>query len=319
VSPAATAAERVERILSILPHLLEYQGRTVAELAERFDVPPDELRADLELCFYRVGVHPFTPDALVDVLIDSDDDTVTVHVGDYFRRPLRLTPEEALTLVAAGRAVLRSQGDDADPRLAAAVDKLTRVLGPGGTSAVEVRLGEGDAEVLRTVQDAVAERRRLRLDYYSHGRDERTCRDVDPWSVRSEEGHWYLTGWCHQAGGRRVFRLDRVASAEPTGEHFDPPVDAPAEPDLDLADAAASVELVVPPSASWVADAYPTEEVERLEDGRVRIVLRVAATPWLERLLLRLPPEVEALELDSSASLAPLRARAAARLLERYR
>lgn len=315
-----TAAERVERILSILPHLATVQGETLGDIAARFDVDPAELREDLELCFYRVGVHPFTPDALVDVLIDEEDDTVTVNFGDWFRRPLRLTPEEALYLLAAGRARLRSQGTEADPVLVAAVDKLAAVTGERG-GAVDVQLGEADEDVLRTVRDAVAQGVRLRLDYYSHGRDVRTTREVSPWALRSEGGHWYLTGYCHDAAGRRVFRVDRIASATSTGEAAEPrpPEEADADVDLDLAGAAASVELVVPASAAWVADAYPTEDVTRLSDGRLRVVLRVAATSWLERLLLRLPADVEARELGSGAPLAALRADAADRVLSRYR
>lgn len=315
----ATAAERVERILSILPHLATVQGETLTDIAARFDVDPDELREDLELCFYRVGVHPFTPDALVDVLIDEEDDTVTVNFGDWFRRPLRLTPEEALYLLAAGRARLRSEGTDQDPVLASAVEKLAAVTGERG-DAVDVHLGEADEDVLRTVRDAVEQGLRLRLDYYSHGRDVRTTREVSPWALRSEGGHWYLTGHCHEAAGRRVFRVDRIASATPIGEPAEPaPADSEADLDLDLAGSAASVELVVPASSSWVADAYPTEDVTRLDDGRLRVVLRVAATPWLERLLLRLPADVEARELGSGASLATLRADAADRVLARYR
>lgn len=313
-----TAADRVERILSILPHLATTQGERLDDLAERFGVDPEELRQDLELCFYRVGVHPFTPDALVEVLIDEDDDTVTVHFGDYFARPLRLTPDEALRLLAAGRAVLESQGDAPDAVLASAVAKLADVVGEHRPGALDVSLGDADPEVLRTVGEAVEQRRRLRLDYYSHGRDVRSERDVDPWALQSDEGHWYLTGWCHQAADRRVFRVDRIAAATPTGEGFPPP-DVPSGPPVDLAEAAAAVELLVPPEAAWVADAYPTEAVERLDDGRLRVVLRVAATPWLERLLLRLGPGVQARELDSGTSLDGMRARAATRLLERYR
>lgn len=313
-----TAGERVERILSILPHLPDESGATVGELAERFGIDAEELRADLELCLHDVGVHPFTPDAYVNIVIDEDDDTVTAFFGDYFRRPLRLTPDEALTLLAAGRAVLAAQGGSADPVLSAAVAKLSGVVGADRPDSVEVRLGGSDAAVLESVRAAVGDRRRVRLDYYSHGRDERTTRDVDPWSLRSEDGHWYLTGWCHQAGDRRVFRLDRVAAVEVTDATFDPPPGAATEAELDLADAASAVELVVPAAAAWVADAYPTESVEHLDGGRVRVVLRVAATAWLERLLLRLGPDVEARELDSGASLAPLRAAAAARVLQRY-
>src|SRR6478735_3420556 len=128
-----TAAERVSRILATLPYIVAHQGVT---LGERFGLTPGQLREDLNVVFLDVGLHPFTPDVMVDVFID-DDDRVTINLGDYFRRPVRLSPEEGLTLLIAGRALLDRPGSD-DPILDSAVAKLSGVLGPRGAEAVEV-------------------------------------------------------------------------------------------------------------------------------------------------------------------------------------
>ena len=124
----ATASERVERILSILPWIVEVPGTTVTEVCDRFGMSERDLRADLDLLMYEVGVHPFTPDARVDAYVD-DDGRIFVHLGDYFRRPLRLTSDEGLVLYAAGQALL--DRPDPDPVLSRAVDKLGAVLGDG--------------------------------------------------------------------------------------------------------------------------------------------------------------------------------------------
>jgi proteasome accessory factor C len=71
-------------------------------------------------------------------------------------------------------------------------------------------------------------------------------------------------------------------------------------------------------AASWVLDAYPNEGVEQLDDGRLRVRLAISARPWLERLLLRLGPHAQVVEVQGDATLAQAGADAARRLLARY-
>lgn len=313
--PRVTATEQLQRILAILPWIVQHQGASVDELVERFGLSRSELLADLNFVFLNVGLHPFTPDMLADVTID--DDRVYVHLGDYFHRPLRLTHAEALTLLAGGRALSARPGTDPDGTLGRAVAKLANALGDGAENAVEVALGAADPEVLATVQSAVEGHRRLRIDYYSYGRDEPSQRTVDPYRVLSNDGHWYLLGWCHTAAGERLFRVDRIQAAASTDETFTPPSDA-GDGGLDLSASQRTVELVGPRSISWVTDTYPCDEYEVLDDTRMRIVLPVTATPWLERLLLRLDPSTVATDLATGERLDPVVAGAARRILARY-
>ena len=238
-----TATERVQRILAVLPWIVQHQGATVEEICTRFGLERAALLADLDFVFYNVGLHPFTPDMLAEVTIDED--RVTVHLGDYFRRPLRLTHAEALTLLAAGRALGARPGTDPDGTLRSAVDKLGAALGEGASESVDVALGEADPEVLASTRRAVQDHRQLTIDYYSYGRDERSQRTVDPYQLLSREGHWYLWAMCHTAGGERLFRVDRIRSAVIEPSHFEPPdslVDAP----FDLSESRRTVELLAP-------------------------------------------------------------------------
>lgn len=313
---AATASERVERILSVLPWIVEEPDTTVEQVCGRFGVTEGDLRSDLDLLMYEVGVHPFTPDARVDAFVE-DDGRIVVHLGDYFRRPLRLTPDEAVVLYTAGRALL--DRPDPDPVLARAVAKLAHVLGDGVADAVDVRLGDADAAVLSTVRAAAQDGRRLRIDYYSFGRDERSVRDVDPLRVTARDGHWYLTAWCHSADDVRVFRVDRITAASPTGDPVGdhPGVEIDDELDGDLNDGRL-VELVVDRGDEWLVDAVPTTSVEAVGDDRLRVELRVTADPWLQRLMLRLGPSATANDAVEGADLRPLATDAARRVLRRY-
>jgi len=61
---------------------------------------------------------------------------------------------------------------------------------------------------------------------------------------------------------------------------------------------------------------YPVDQVDTTPD-HIDVRIAVATTPWIERLLLRLGPDAEILEIDAPLP-ADLRPSAAARVLERY-
>ncbi len=287
---SASAGERLARLLAVVPWVAAHDGPTLAEVSERFGLPEDELVEDLNLLF-MCGVYPFTPDSLIEV--DIEGGRVWVRFADWFRRPLRLSAPEGLALVAAGRAVLAAPaplaGADEGP-LARAVAKLEAALGTGLEGAVDVEPGEAAAEVLAVLRAASESQQKVRVEYYSFGRDATTERVVHPWRVFSAEGHWYLLGWCELAEDRRLFRVDRVQSAELTGERFEPPAD-PGPPELyQSRPDDPLVVLDLAPEARWVAERYPHEGAKELAGGRLRVRLRASSPAWLERLLLRAGP-----------------------------
>jgi len=323
-----TAADRAERIMSVVPWLVDAEGVEVDEICARFQLSRAELVDDLNLLFFNVGVHPFTPDVMVTVLytddegayVESDDAAehaswVSVELGDWFRRPLRLTSDEALSILAAGQALVN--GGQADETLRSALGKLASAVGPEGGDVLDVQLGSADPEVLATVRDAVVRGVRLHLEYHSFARDAVTERTVEPQLLTSRDGNWYLQAYCLEADDVRLFRLDRVRATTATDTPIEHPV-APMSETFEFGESQ-QVELVLVPQDAWVASQYPTVSTEELADGRSRVVLNISALPWLERLLLRLDPASEARDVASGASLDSVRAEAARRLIRRHR
>jgi proteasome accessory factor C len=310
----ASAPERLQRVLAIVPWIAANDGPTIDEVSERFGVKRDELLEDLDVVFV-VGLPPYTPDQLIEVVIDGD--RVWIHYADFFARPQRLTPEQGVALLAAGASLAALPGADPEGPLARGVAKLAHALGVEAQEALSIELGDAPAGVLDALRTAVAEHRRVRLDYYTYGRDERTERTVEPYRLHADEGAWYLFGHCQQAGGDRVFRADRISAVEVLDEVFEPPA-AIAPPELFRpSDDDPRVTLEIGAEAAWVAEQYPVEEVVETVDGRLRVRLAVTARPWLERLLLRLGPSCTV--VDAPDDLARAGADAAARVLERYR
>ena len=309
-----TSAARMQRLLAMVPWIAAQDGPTLAEVCERFGLTERELAADLEV-MWLVGLPPYTPDALIDVV--QEGDRVWIHFADVFDAPQRLTPDQAVALLTAGASVLALPGTDHLGPLGRGVAKLAAVLGVDADQVLDVDLGLGGADILDVLRTAVAERRRVHLDYYSYGRDARTERDVDPYLVHAEDGSLYVLGHCHRAGAERRFRVDRIATATLLEDHFVPPADpAPAgifQPDAEDP----RVDLELDPSAAWVAEAYPVEQVETRADGSMRVRLAVAAEAWFERLMVGLGSQVRV--IDAPASLADAGRRASARILDRYR
>lgn len=308
-----TAPERLRRLLALVPWVVANDGPTLAEVCERFDVSEADLLEELNTVFL-CGVHPFTPDSLMEV--DIVDGRVWIQLADYFRRPLRLTPEEGLALVASGAALQAVPGADREGPLARALGKVAGVLGIDASGALEVVLGSVPEEVLGVLEEAVASRRQVEIDYYTYGRDERTVRTVDPWDVYAATGEWYLSAWCHRARGERRFRLDRIGAARLLGTTFVPPPTPPPRVVFASGPDDPRVVLALRPPARWVLEQYPIERVEEVEGGGWLVTLAVSEQAWLERLLLRLGPD--ATVVSGPGGVADAARRAAADILARY-
>ena len=126
MSPRPLAGSRLRRVLALVPWIGEHPGAALAEVAARFGVSEGELERDLEL-LPLCGLPPYTPDRLIEVEIV--DGQVWIRFAEYFDRPLRLSADEGLALLAAGRALLAVPGSDEHGALATALDKLASALG----------------------------------------------------------------------------------------------------------------------------------------------------------------------------------------------
>jgi proteasome accessory factor C len=313
--PRTSAENRLRRLLAVVPWVAAHDGPTVEEVCARFGLTEADLLADLDL-LWLCGLYPYTPDVLIEV--DIADGRVWIRYADFFRRPLRLTAAEGLALLSVGAALLAVPGADRDGPLARGLTKLAVVLGVEPDETVEVELAPVPADVLAIMHTGVADHRQVQIDYYSFGRDDRTVRVIDPRRVFNAAGQWYVEGFCHRAGGERLFRVDRVHRAELLESTFDPgdwPDDGRGD-ELSLYSPRSDdpvVTLELAPRASWVADHYPVERVESGPDGGLRVTMRVSEQAWLERLLLRLGPDADVVEGDPD-----LARQAANRLLVRY-
>jgi proteasome accessory factor C len=306
-----TAEERLQRILAMIPWIVAHDGPTVAATCARFACTPTDLARDIEL-LYLCGLHPFTPDLLIEAGIV--DGRVFVQYADYLSRPLRLTPSEGLALVASAGTLLASPGNDPDGPLSRGLAKLASAI--GSPEAVDVHLGNVDAALVESMRDACATERQVEIDYYAYGRDETTTRLIEPAAVFASGGAWYVAAYCHRAGAERSFRLDRVLAARPlTTTRSGPQLDAGPQ-SLRPGTSGGHVTVDIAADASWVHEQYPVDKVQPLEHGGSRVTLRVSEWPWLDRLLLRLGDSARVIDAPADW---PGRVPASERIVARYR
>jgi len=276
----------------MLPYVIAHPGVAVDEVSQRFGYTRKELIDDLNLVFL-CGLPGYGPGELIDASVEADE--VWVDMADYFSRPMRLTPPEALVLLASGMA-LTSAGQG-PPALRKAVEKLSAVVAPDVEASLVVDLTE--PEHVGLLRDSAERALAVELTYTALSSGQTTERVVEPWSVFSANGNWYLSAFCRTAQAERVFRVDRVREAAITSEEFVPPPEPP-PPEVRYTPTEEDIRATIRlgPRAFWVADYYPVED---LGDGLIRFSAGDASVP--ARLLLRLGVDAELVEGPEVAEL----------------
>jgi len=299
--PPAASADRLGRLLNLVPYLLARPGIRIAEAAGDLGVTERQLREDLEL-LWMCGLPGYGPGDLIDMAIDGDQVTITYDAG--IDRPLRLTPDEALALAVALRMLAETPGLADRAAVQSALAKVESAAGGLADSPVAVRL-PGNADRLDTVRSAVERRKALHITYYAATRDETTERVVDPMRVLVAEGHGYLEAWCRRAGAVRLFRVDRIDGMTELDEPAAPP---PQAQPVDLSDGVflptpdqPLITLRVGRSGRWITEYYPCERVVEESPELWLVSLRAADLGWARRLVLGLGPDVTVVSPDALA------------------
>jgi predicted DNA-binding transcriptional regulator YafY len=287
---SARTVSRLSRILALIPYVLDKQAVDVNEIMDRFGYSKDQLTRDLNTIFV-CGLPGYGPGDLMEAYLDEDE--VIIDAADFFTKAPRLTPVEALGLLAAGMTVIGS--GEGSPSLESAVRKLSKVVMPDADTSLAVDVLDQSQNV-GVLRDAAAEGRVVKMIYRSVGKEETTEREVEPWSVFATLGRWYVLGHCRLVDGQRTFRVDRIKELEVLAETFERPESVP-EPGVGYSPSKDDVTCVIDlkPSARWVLEYYPVDVVRQSSrTTRIRFHSPDAEVP--ARLLLRLGPDARLVE-----------------------
>ena len=311
--PGPVAPERFGVLQALLAHLLSACGDgkeaelDAADLAASFSITVEELEEALSLLnLVNFGGGCYT------VYAELSDGVVRVDkelYGDVFRRPPKLTPLEARAIRLALEFVGPMIAADSRTPLEKVRGKLEETFGQFELAQTPEVLVETDEErLVTTLSGAMEHHRVVRIEYMKEDEAEPTTREVEAYQFVRELPHWYVHTWDRDAGGPRTFRLDRMRSAEPTGESFEP------RPDFDpsyLRDPRVARILYAKPVARW--------KVERgaspLADGSAVADVPYATEEWLLTEILADRGEAVVLEPEPLRKSIAARARALGREL----
>jgi proteasome accessory factor C len=303
---AAIRPERFARLVTLAGLLIESakgeERLRVSELRQRLELTDEELQEDIDL----LNVVNFGGGTYV-LYAEVQGDEIEVDsqpYGDNFARPARLLPLEAKALVAA----IDLFGDHLPQGgLQSARTKIVAALGhdPSEEGLEIASSSGGDAEVARTVNEAIGSSRVLELQYYKENEDQFTKRAVEPYRLENGREGWYVECYDLTKDGIRHFKLDRIKEAVLSAETFVP---RPEVEELagvegwmthgEVPTASVARVWVSPERARWLREERTV--VEELADGAVVVELPYAGTSWLVREILRGAGDLVVLEPEDA-------------------
>jgi predicted DNA-binding transcriptional regulator YafY len=293
-SSGPVTPERFGLLQALLAYLLAACGENrdavipAADVVERFQIPYEELEDHLSLLNlvnFGGGCYAVYAELHGD-MIEVDKELF----GDTFRSAPRLTPLEARAIRLALEFVGPLIAAEAHRPLDRVRKKLEETFGEFELSHGAQPGSEKDEErLIGTLTDAIRRRRLVELEYMKEEDGTLTTHLVEPYTIERRLPHWYVHTWDRTRDDERSFRLDRMRSAELTGEEFEPRTGF--EPELFSGALVARV-LYSPAVARW--------EVERgaraLADGSAMTEQKIGSKEWLVGEILRYRGEAELLE-----------------------
>lgn len=323
---------RCMRILTLVPWLQSVENATFGELSKRFDYKPKELLRDL-MTLTLVGIPPYSPGDLAVVRFDPEEEVyeayekkkspksnwrVSMTEQDFFAFPPQLTPRENLILITA-YSLIQDLGLELDGTMTQALEKVRNSIQASSKIETSVSHNALDPELLSKINSAIQEEQQLELYYHSLREAKRDYYTIEPWQVYFANNSWYLDAYCHQTQAKRVFRISRIQEIKESRSSFtqnkpdsiDQQTHNAYIPNLD--DPKVTLELEA--EGRWALDLLVAEQIDELQDNKIRIRLSIGSQTFLEKLLLQIGKDGKIVDGDFEKELC---SKAAKRLLKKY-
>jgi predicted DNA-binding transcriptional regulator YafY len=219
---------------------------------------------------------------------------------------------ELLALLLAQEVTRQYLGSPLEAELRSALDKLQHHLPQGvevtlddlaetfefaGSTSVAV-----SASLMADLRRAIRERRKVRMLYYTASRDATGERLIHPHFLTNVAGDWMLVSWDEERDQDRVFMLSRIREWTVLEQQFRPRPELARETYRRHAfrteQGAAPEEVVLrfdAYQARWIRELvwHPSQVIEELPDGGLRLRLTVNVAGDLQRWILGYGSHVE--------------------------
>ena len=300
---------RTERLAAIERMLFRSaNGMRAVEIAEACGVDRRTIYRDLDML------------STIGVPIWQDTGRYGI-IRDQYLATVRLNFNEAMALFIASRLLSR-HADQQNPHITAALTKLGMAFPEPLASqvaftaeAVRQHPGNHDfVQVLESITQAWAERRKIRVWYSAQGSGEVRAREFSPYFVEpTPQGGLYVIGHDGLSGEIRTLKLQRIQKIQLLDDPFNIPADFDANEYFSTAwsimgGGAGDVKISLcfgPEALPLIKERHwhPSQEIEDLPGGRCRLTLWVKdwheMRPWVRSWGSQVEgEEPEALRLD---------------------
>ena len=215
--------ERTARLLDLVPYINTHQGIALKDLAAVFEVSNAQMVNDLTT-LWMCGLPGYTPLELMD--LDFESGYVNISNAPTLAKPRSVTFDEGVALILGLdllRASIPTDRSDLLEKIDSLSARLSSIINLNSTFSVIAPINQG---VSAAVDEALASRSSLEIEYHSMYRDEITQRTIFPIEIIQVEGQHYLSSYCYSATDFRQFKLDRIQKAIVTQESKTIPEDA---------------------------------------------------------------------------------------------
>jgi len=215
---------RIDRLTAILIQLQSLRITRAQDIANRFSISLRTVYRDIR-ALEEAGV-PIGAEAGVGYFLAKG----------YRLPPVQFTPEEARTLLLAGKLVsqltdasVRERHQDALYKIKAVLkeehqemlddlESKVTVLDPPNRNS-QSGLSPTDLHLER-VQQALLNRLVVEMDYFSPGSGQFTRRGIEPIGMVYYGDAWHIIAYCQLRQDYRDFRLDRMSKLEVTSQRY---------------------------------------------------------------------------------------------------
>jgi proteasome accessory factor C len=215
--------ERTARLLDLVPYINTHQGIALKDLATVFEVSNAQMVNDLTT-LWMCGLPGYTPLELMD--LDFESGYVNISNAPTLAKPRSVTFDEGVALILGLdllRASIPTDRNDLLEKIDSLSARLSSIINLNSTFSVVAPINQG---VAAAIDQALASRSSLEIEYHSLYRDEITQRTIFPIEFFQVEGQQYLSSYCYSASDFRQFKLDRIQKAVVTQESKTIPEDA---------------------------------------------------------------------------------------------
>lgn len=280
---------QIHRLFEMVYLLMERGGSTAKELAEYFEVSVRTVYRDVETLSA----------AGIPIYASRGTGGGIRLMEDFVLNRSLFSEKEQNDILASLQGLSAIRMPDVD----SALTKLAALFGKSRTGWIDVDFsswggGTGEREKFLLLQSAVLQNFVISFDYFG-ANGKMSQRSAEPLKILFKGANWYLYGFCRKRQDFRVFKITRMSHLAVGQEHFDRSAPEPIFPRTGSAFQSEQIPLKLklePSMAFRVMDEFPSDSVERHDDGSFTATVCFPKGEWLLGYILSFGSGAEVLE-----------------------